>query len=84
MSFSFGFSVSAGPRDEFPRTPSLILSLLADAGCCVGITASCDKDVGDIGEDELEELVCRPRTTKGTKFAVLHSIHLPFLMSCGF
>ena len=61
-----GFSVSSGPRDEFPRTPSLILSLLVDAGCCVGITASCDDDVGDVGEDELEELVDRPGTTIGT------------------
>ena len=31
----------------------------------------------------LKELVDRPRTTKGTSFAVLHSIFLPFLMSCG-
>ena len=29
----FGCSVSAGPRDEFPRTPSFTLSLPADAGC---------------------------------------------------
>ena len=36
LSFLFGFSVSAGPRDESPRTSSLILSLLIDAGCCVG------------------------------------------------
>ena len=27
------------------------------------VTASCNKDAGDVGEDELEELVDRPRTT---------------------
>ena len=59
----FGFSVSAGPRDESPRTSSLTLSLLVDAACYVGVTASCDEDVGDVGEDEL---VGRPRTTNGT------------------
>ena len=64
--FVFGFSFSAGPRDESPRTSSLILSLLDDAGCSVGVTASCDEDVRDVGEDELEELVDRPGTTKGT------------------
>ena len=63
LSFLFGFSVSAGPRDESPRTASLMLSLLVDVGCSMGVTASCDEDVG---EDELEELVDRPRTTNGT------------------
>ena len=52
-----GFSVSTGSRDESPRTSSLIPSLLVDARCCVGVTASCDDDVGDVGEDELEDLV---------------------------
>ena len=61
-----------------------MLSLLVDAGCCVGIAASCGIDVGDAGEDELEELVDRPRTTNGTKFDVLQSIFLPFLMRCCF
>ena len=39
---------------------SLILSLLSVAGCFVGVTVSCDEDVGEVGEDELEELVDRP------------------------
>ena len=43
-----------------------MLSLLVDAGCCAGITASCGIDVGDAGEDELEELVDRPGATNGT------------------
>ena len=86
LSFEFGLSVSTGQRDGSPRTLSmpLVLSLLVDAGCCVGITASCDKDVGDVGAAELEEPVDRPGTTIGTQFAVLHLIRLPFLMSCGF
>ncbi len=83
-SFFCGFSVSAGQRDESPCTSSLILSLLVDAGCSVGVTASCDEDAGDVGEDELEELVDRPGTTNGAKFDVLHSIFLTFLMRCGF
>ena len=37
-----------------------------DAGCSVGVTVSCDEDVGEAGEDEVEELADRPRTTKGT------------------
>ena len=44
----------------------LALSILVYAGCCVEITASCDEDVGDAGEDELEELEDRPGTTNGT------------------
>ena len=60
------------------------LSLPVDAGCCVTVTASCDEDVRHVGEDELEELVDRQGTTNGTYFAVLHSVRLPFLMSCGF
>ena len=67
---------------EFPPTFSLILSLV-DAGCSVGVTASCDEDVADVGEDELDELVDRLGTTNGTQFAVLHSIFLPLLMRCG-
>ena len=59
-SFVCEFSVSAGPCDEFRRTSSLTLSLLVDAGYSVGVTVSCDEDVGDVGEDELEELVDRP------------------------
>ena len=66
LHFYLGFSVSAGPCNRFPCTSSLILSLLVDAGCSVGVTVSCDEDVGDEGEGELEELVDRPGTTKGT------------------
>ena len=75
-SFLFGFSVSVGPCDRFPCAGSLTLSLLVDAGCCVRVTASCDEDVGDVGEDELEEHVDRRGTTNDTWFAVLHSIFL--------
>ena len=59
---------SAGSRDGSPRTLSkpLILSLLVDAGCCVGVTASCDADVGEVSEAELEEPVDKPGTTIGT------------------
>ena len=62
----FGFSVSTGPCDRFPCTSSLILSLLVGAGCSVGVTVYCDEDVREVGEDEVEELVDRPGTTKGT------------------
>ena len=79
-----GFRFSVGPRDASPRTSSLILSLLVDAGCCVGATASYNTDVGDVGVVELEELVNDQRTTIGTKFSMLHFIRLPSLMSCGF
>ena len=41
---------------------------------------SCDEDVGEVGEDEVEELVDRPGTTKATLLAVLQLIFLPFLM----
>ena len=58
-------------------------SLLVDAGCNVGITASCNTDVGDVGVVELEEPVDKPGTTIGTQFSVLHCIRLPSLTSCG-
>ena len=32
----------------------------------MGAAVSCDEDVGEVGEDELEELVDRSRTTNGT------------------
>ena len=59
------------------------LALLVDAGCIAEITASCGTDVGDVGVAGLEEIVDRPGTTKGTSFAVLQLIFLPFLMKCG-
>ena len=82
--FYFYFLISAGSCDGRTSTVLLILSLLVNRGCNAGITASCGTDVGDVGEDELEELADRPGTTNGTWFAVLHSIFLPFLMRCGF
>ena len=36
------------------------------AGCCVGTMGSCGTNVGEVSEDEVEELVDRPGTTKGT------------------
>ena len=61
--FLFVFSVSAGSCDGLTRTVLLILSLLVDAGCNVGITSSCNSDVGDVGVAGLEELVDKPGTT---------------------
>ena len=55
-SFLFGFSVPAGPCDEFPPIPHSYYHFLLMR----------DEDVGDVGEEELEELVDRPGTTKGT------------------
>ena len=64
--FIFYFSVSAGPCDRFPCTSSLILSLLSAAGCFGGVTVSYDEDVGEVGEDELEELAGPGRDELGT------------------
>ena len=47
---------------------SLVLLLLVDAGCCVGITVSCGKAVADVGVAELEEPVDGSGTTNGTQF----------------
>ena len=68
LKFSFRFWFSSGSLDGSPRTVSmlLVLSLLVDAGCCVGTTPSCDNDVGDAGVAELEEPVDKPGTTIGT------------------
>ena len=84
--FLFCFWFYSGSRDGSLRTLSMpfVLSLLVDAGCCAGTTPSCDNHVGDVGVAELEEPVDKPETTVGTKFAVLHFIRLPSLMSCGF
>ena len=62
--FAGFFSISYGLCAEVPRSSSLILSLLADAGCSVGVTASCDEDVGEASDGELEDLVGRPGRTK--------------------
>ena len=45
---------------------SLIIALLATAGFSVLTTFSCDEDIEEVGEDEVEELVDRPGTTNGT------------------
>ena len=65
-SFLFVFSVSADPRDGFPRDSSLIISLLPVGGFSVLTTVSCDEDVEETSEGEGEELVDRPWTTNGT------------------
>ena len=83
-SFVFGFSIFVESRDESPRTSSLILSRLIDAGCCVRVTTSFDEDEGDVGEDELEELVDKRGTTTCTWFVVSYSFFLSFVMSCVF
>ena len=48
---------------NFPRTSSLVLSLLVETA--VGVSASSDEGVGDVGEDELEVLVDKSRATIG-------------------
>ena len=52
----------------------------------VGWLLSCLESVIDVDEQwELdEELGDKPGTTMGTKFSVLQSIRIPFLMRCGF
>ena len=71
---------------SFPRAveSSLAFSLLLVAGISVSVTVSCGEDVGEVGEDEVEELVVKPRTTNGTWFEVSRWIFLAFLMRCGF
>ena len=84
MSPFFLFSISAGSCDGSLRTVLLVLSLVADAGCNEGTTASCNTDARDVGVAELEEPVGKPGTTIGTQFSVLRCIRLPSLMKCGF
>ena len=43
-------------------------------------TESFDEDVGEVGEDDVEELVDKPRTTNGTLLDIMQSSLLPFLM----
>ena len=47
-------------------------------------TESCGNDAGDVGVDELEEPVDKPKTTIDTQFSVLQKIRLLFFMSCDF
>ena len=49
----------------FPSTSTLVLSLFSVDGCSVEVTVSCDEDAGEADEDEVEELIYRPGTTKG-------------------
>ena len=62
----------------------LIHPLLSAAGFSVPITESCDEDVGEIGVDDMQKLIDKPGTTNGTKFDILQSILLLFLVRCGF
>ena len=78
------FSVSPFSCDGLPFTVPIVLSLLVDAGCTVGITAFCGTGVGDVGVAELEEPGDKPSATVGTWFSVLHFIRLPSLMRCSF
>ena len=52
LHFDLGFRFSAGPRDEFPRDSSLIISLLSCAGFSVYLltsnTESCDEDDDEV------------------------------------
>ena len=48
------------------------------------VTVSCDEDVGEVGKDEVEELVDKPGRMNGKLFAVLQLMLLPFLMRRGF
>ena len=41
-------------------------------------TESCDEDVEEVGVDDVEELVDKPRTTNATKFDLLQPSFLPF------
>ena len=71
--------VSSGSRDGSLRTLSMqrVLSLLVDAGCCVGTAASCDNDVGDVSVAELEEPVDRPkRLARSLPCCILSSCHV--------
>ena len=84
-SSSFLFAVSAGSCNGFPRNSELILPLLY---CCWIFRADhwilwrrCWRSRG---EDDVEELVCKPGTTSGRLFATLQSILLPFWVRCGF
>ena len=54
------------------RTSSLsvpgfsVYLLTSNTESCDEDVGSCDKDVEEVGVDDVEELVCEPRTTYGT------------------
>ena len=64
-SFLFGFLISADSCDGSLRADSLVLSLLLVAGIYLSVVY-CDEDVGEVGEDEVEDLVDKPSTTNDT------------------
>ena len=78
------FLVSADPRDGCHRDPTLIISLLSVAGFSVPTKESCDENVEESGEHEVEEIVDGIGTKNGTHFAILQLILLPLLVGCGF
>ena len=83
------FSVSVGFMQRVPRSSPLVLPLLSGTGFSVYLltskTESCHEDDGEVGEGVVEEeLADKPGNINGTKFDVLQSILLPFLMRCGF
>ena len=89
-SFLFLFSVSVDSCSGFPRSSSLVLSLLSGTGFSLYLvtskTESCDEDDEEVGVDVMEELVDKPVTTNGISFDIQPSIKilLPFVVRCGF
>ena len=63
--FYLGFRSLLVHATGFPVQTSLTLTSFF-AGCSVTVTVTCDQDVGEVGEDEVEELLDRPVTTNGT------------------
>ena len=84
------FSVSKDSCSGSPESSSLVLPLLSGTGFSVYLLTSnaesCGGDDGEVGEDDVEELVDKPGTANGTsfKFFCNQLILLPFLMRNGF
>ena len=59
LSSFLGFRFLLVHATSFPVLLHSYFSLLVNAGCSVGVTLSCDEDVGEVAENEEEELVDR-------------------------
>ena len=87
------FSLNSCSHSGISEFNELPRSIAVSSGCPVGEedeaeeddeeSLSCLEGVFEVDEDPEDELD-RPGTTIGTKFAVLQSIRIPFLMRCGF
>ena len=77
FSFLFLLLVSEGLCSGVLRKSALVLPLVSIAGFSVPITESCDEDVEEVCEGDVEQLINKPGTTSGDRWSSDKYTHDP-------